>query len=295
MPTYREALRAATERLRASGVDTARLDAEVLLCHVAGIDRAELYRRLPEPVDFPLAAFWHLVERRAQGEPVAYLTGYREFYGLDFVVTPATLIPRPETEFLVAWATARLRERTDRARCVDVGTGCGAIVIAIAATLGPDHPALLVGSDRSLAALRVARLNRERLAPGRVHLVCGEFLAWCRGPLDLVVANLPYLRPEQWHPGLAYEPPEALFAPDDGFGLYAQLLPQVSERLRPGGGFAFEIDPSQAERAVAAARRFFPDAAVTLLPDLAGRPRYVTVEREDETPGRATRRGRSLG
>lgn len=279
MPTYRDLLRRATERLRQSGIETARLDAEVLLCHVLGIDRTELYRRLPETPTLPVDLFWDLVERRALGVPVAYLTGHREFYGLDFVVTPDTLIPRPETEFLVSWAVERLRMRHGPARCVDVGTGCGAIAIAIAATLGSDHPALIVGSDRSLSALRVARVNRDRLAPGRVALVCADLLGWCRGQLDVVVANLPYLRAEQWHPGIAYEPPEALFAPDAGFGLYAELLPQVAQRLRTGGGFVFEIDPSQAERAASAAAETFPDATVTVLPDLAGSPRYVIVER----------------
>ncbi|MCS7257160.1 MAG: peptide chain release factor N(5)-glutamine methyltransferase [Thermomicrobium sp.] len=283
MPTYRDLLRAATERLRAAGIESARLDAEVLLAHVFGIDRTELYRRLPEPVEAATEPFWHLIERRAHGEPVAYLTGHREFYGLDFIVTPDTLIPRPETEFLVTWTVERLRSRRDHVRCVDVGTGCGAIVIAIAATLGPAHPALLVGCDRSFAALRVARLNRDRLAPGRVHLVCGDLLNWCRGPLDMVVANLPYLRPEQWHPGIAFEPPEALFAPDAGFGLYAELLPQVAERLATHGAFIFEIDPAQAERALTVASQYFPEAAVTVLPDLAGLPRYVTIERKTKS------------
>jgi len=278
VPTYRDIIRAATERLRASHLDSPRLDAEVLLCHVLGIDRTELYRRLPLPLDIPLDRFWELVERRARGEPVAYLTGHREFYGLDFLVTPATLIPRPETEYLVTWAAERLRLRRDRPRCVDVGTGCGAIVVALAVTLRTETSALLVGSDRSLAALRVARINRDRLAPGDVHLVCGDLLSWCRGPLDLVVANLPYLRWEQWHPGIAFEPPEALFAPDDGFGLYARLLPQAAMLLRPGGACILEIDPDQAERAVKTARIAFPTAHIAIEPDLAGLARYLTIE-----------------
>lgn len=276
--TYRELLRRATQRLRESGSPSPRLDAELLLCHVAGFDRTELYRRLPEPVTIVLEPFWELIERRAQGEPVAYLTGQKEFYGLDFVVTPATLIPRPETEFLVTWALERLRRLSSPARCVDVGTGCGAIIIALAVALGPDHPAILIGSDRSRAALRVALVNRQRLAPSRVHLVCGDLLGWCRGPLDLVVANLPYLRHELWHPGIAAEPAEALFAPDEGFGLYARLLPQAAALL-PTGEMIFEIDPEQANRAQAEARKVFPDARITLLPDLAGQIRYVTIER----------------
>ncbi|MCS7051867.1 MAG: peptide chain release factor N(5)-glutamine methyltransferase, partial [Thermomicrobium sp.] len=102
---------------------------------------------------------------------------------------------------------------------------------------------------------------------------------WCRGPLDLVVANLPYLRTEQWHPGLAFEPPEALFAPDEGFGLYARLLPQVATLLRPGGACILEIDPGQAERAATAAHAAFPSATIALQRDLAGFVRYLTIER----------------
>lgn len=279
MPSYRDLVRQATERLRASGSETPRLDAEVLLCHVLGIDRAELYRRLPETITSVPDDFWALIERRARGEPVAYLTGHKEFYGLDFVVTPATLIPRPETEFLVTWAHARLRATHRPARCIDVGTGCGAVILSLAVLLGPQHPAVLVGSDRSRAALAVAALNRARLAPRRVYLVCGDLLTWCRGPVDLVLANLPYLRSEQWHPGLAFEPPEALFAPDEGFGLYARLLPQAAALLSPGGGLICEIDPAQRERAVQTASAVFPDAEIRVLADLAGLPRYLTVER----------------
>lgn len=283
MLTLRDVLRRATERLRQSGSPTPRLDAEVLLCHVLGIDRAELYRRLPEQSPGTLERFWELVARRERGEPVAYLTGHREFYGLDFLVTPETLIPRPETEFLVTWAAERLRARHDEPRCVDVGTGCGAIIVSLAVTLGKQHPAVLVGSDRSLAALQVARANRERLAPGRVHLVCGDLLSWCRGPLDLVVANLPYLRPDQWHPGLAWEPAEALFAPDEGFGWYARLLPQVATLLRSGGGCIVEIDPAQAERALSTARSLFPHGKIAIRRDLAGLSRYLTIELPDPT------------
>ncbi len=277
--TTQALLREASERLRAAGVDTPRLDAEVLLMHVLGVDRAGLYRQLSEPVA-PEAVnrFLELVERRARGEPVAYLTGHREFYGLDFVVTPAVLIPRPETEFLVSWAAERLRRQTSSRVFVDVGTGCGAVVIALAHELGPGWSGLMVGSDVSLPALRVARLNRERLTPRRVELVCGDLLDWCRGPIDLVTANLPYLRPEQAHRGLAYEPPHALFAAEGGFALYRRLLRQAAERLRPGAGMICEIDPSQRDLACETARLFFRQARIEILPDLAGRDRYLAIE-----------------
>lgn len=277
--TIRELLQQASERLRVAGIETPRLDAEVLLMTVLDQDRAGLYRCLPEPVSLEVAGrFLELVERRARGEPIAYLTGRREFYGLEFLVTPAVLIPRPETEFLVTWAAARLHRRSRRPACVDVGTGCGAVVIALAHTLGPDWDGLLVGSDVSLPALQVARMNRDRLAPRRVELVCGDLLAWCRGRLDLITANLPYLRPDQAHAGLAYEPPQALYAGEDGFALYRRLLRQAAELLRPDGNMICEIDPGQREVARETAQALFPAANVQVLPDLAGLDRYLTIE-----------------
>jgi len=277
--TTRTLLRRATGRLRAAGVSTPRLDAEVLLMHVRGIDRAALYRDLSQPVPPELVCrFLELVERRARGEPVAYLTARREFYGLEFIVTPDVLIPRPETEFLVTWAGERLRRYPGAQVCIDVGTGCGAVVIALASLLTTGRPGLLVGSDVSLPALHIARLNRDRLAPGQVEFVCGDLLEWHRGPIDLLTANLPYLRPEQAHSGLAFEPATALFAEDSGFALYRRLLRQAAARLRPGAGMICEIDPSQREVAGSTARACLPDARVEILPDLAGRERYLTIE-----------------
>ncbi len=277
--TTQKLLREASERLSAAGIDTPRLDAEVLLMHVLGLDRAGLYRQLSEPVA-PAAVhrFLELVERRLRGEPVAYLTGHREFYGLDFIVTPAVLIPRPETEFLVSWAAERLRRQPASRVFVDVGTGCGAVAIALAYELGSGWPGLLVGSDLSLPALRVARLNRDRLTPRRVELVCGDLLEWCRGPIDFVTANLPYLRPEQVHRGLVYEPLHALFAAEGGFALYRRLLRQAAERLHPGAGMICEIDPSQRDLACETARQFFRGARIEILRDLAGRERYLAIE-----------------
>uniref|UniRef100_A0A831X1L2 Release factor glutamine methyltransferase n=2 Tax=Thermorudis TaxID=1649508 RepID=A0A831X1L2_9BACT len=283
-PTISILLRRASERLRSAGLETPRVDAEILLMAVLDQDRAGLYRNLREPVS-PEAAdrFLELVERRARGEPVAYLTGRREFYGLEFLVTPAVLIPRPETEFLVTWATERLSQRAQRSICVDVGTGCGAVVVALAHRLGPAWDGLLIGSDISRPALEVARANRDRLAPRRVELICGDLLDWCRGPLDLITANLPYLRPDQAHSGLAFEPPQALYAGEDGFALYRRLLRQAAALLRPDGGIICEIDPDQRQLARETAQALFPAARIQVLPDLSGLDRYLTIELAENT------------
>jgi len=277
-PTLREVLRDGRQQLEEAGDETARIDAEVLLRHLLSIDRATLYARLPDPAPpGTVERYRDLIARRAAGEPVAYITGHREFMGLDFLVDRRVLIPRPETEYLVEWALAWLRERSGDRLVVDVGTGSGAIAVSLAAHA--NNPTLrVVGSDRSLDALRVAATNRDRLAPGRVEFVAGDLLSWCRPGIDLVLANLPYLRPDQAHAGIAWEPAVALYAGETGFRLYERLLPQVAARLRPGGAVGCEIDPSQRAIALATARAHFPTARITIRPDLAGLDRYLIIE-----------------
>ena len=286
--TAADALRAATRRLAAADIETPRLDAEVLLRHVLGLDRTALFLRLLESVAADdLARFAALIERRLAGEPVAYLTGTREFMGLPFAVRPCVLIPRPETELLVEWALAWLRARPVPTRPIvlDVGTGSGAIILSLAHHLGPVWPGLLVGADRSRAALSVAAENRARLGLNeRVRLVRGDLIAWCGGPIDLLLANLPYLRPDQVdaNPDLGAEPRLALVGGADGLDLVRRLVADAPRALAPRGGLALEIDPSQAETVAGLVATALPDAAVAILPDLAGRPRHVVASRADD-------------
>ncbi len=276
----REALAAATAVLRESGADSPRLDAEVLLRAVLGWDRAHLYAGLIDPLAAGQAAAYRaLVARRAAGEPVAYLVGEREFMGEPFAVGPGVLVPRPETECLVEWLVARVGEEP-RWRAgliaVDVGTGSGAIAHALALAL---PQAQVVAIERSGEALPYAQENRRRLGlERRVALVQGDLL----GPVaaaDVIAANLPYLRPDQLHAGIAREPVEALVSGDDGLDAYRALLPQAVAALRSPGLFAAEIDPSQAAAMVALCRAAFPTATVAVESDLAGLDRFVTVRR----------------
>ena len=285
--TLGSALAAAAARLREADLPTPRLDAELLLSHVLGWDRARLYAALPDPLPAGAAApFAALLAHRLAGEPVAYLVGRREFMGRDFVVGPGVLVPRPETECLVEWLIARARGRPGgarRLRAVDVGTGSGAIALSLAHAL-PD--ARVVAVDHSAAALAYAVENRRRQGlTGRVALVRGDLLAPV-GKVDIVAANLPYLHPGQLHAGLAHEPLEALLAspPDaagpadpDGLDLYRALLPQAVTLLAVPGLLAAEIDPSQASAMLALCRATFPRAAVGVERDLAGLERFVTV------------------
>lgn len=271
-------VRAGQRALEEAGFENARLDADVLLMHLLGIDRVGLYLAYPDPPepDIP-ARYWHLIERRLSGEPVAYIIGRREFMGHDFYVDRRVLIPRPETERLVEWAVQQLNELPGPRTIVDVGTGSGAIAVSLACAL--ERPDIrILASDVSEDALEVARRNGERLAPGRVEFIQGSLLSWCREPLDLVLANLPYLRPDQAHAGIAWEPTMALYTGSDGLELYEELLPQARDTLRDGGSIAFEIDPAQADRASALTALVFPGARLRVEPDLAGLERYVFIE-----------------
>jgi release factor glutamine methyltransferase len=278
-PRVRDLLARGAAQLRASGIDTPELDAAVLLAHLLGINRAALYARGLDPIPKELhSTFASLLAERARGVPVAYLTGTKEFMSLPFRVTPAVLVPRPETELLVEWAVAWLATRHQHTTVVEVGTGSGAIGVSVA-KLAPG--ATMIASDISVAALFVAMENaREHGITERMCFVCGDLLTWLGRPVGLLLANLPYLTDAQaGSHELAAEPRIALAGGDsDGFRLYRALLAQAVNRLNRGGALAFEIDPSQAEIARLLCLATFPSATVTVHNDLAGLARFVTVE-----------------
>lgn len=271
----------AATQLAEAGSETPRLDAEVLLRHLLGVDRTGLFLRLPEPLaESTRQAFAELVERRRAGEPVAYLTGAREFMGLPFAVGPGVLVPRPETEILVEWAVDWLASRSTMT-VVDVGTGSGAIALAVASlSTGKGHR--IIACDRSPDALRYAAENRERLGLNNVvDFVTGDLLTWCRVPVDLVLANLPYLRPEQRasNPALWAEPVEALVSGAAGLDAIERLIGDLPRLLAPGGAVAFELDPSQVKAVVSRLHSALPDVESTVLRDLAGLERVVVGQR----------------
>ena len=272
----------ATWEIAASGSDTPRLDADLLMCGVLQVNRTQLFALLQdEPTNVEIALFATFVERRTRREPVAYLTGIREFMFGPVPVTPDVLIPRPETELLVQWAITWLETRPD-AHVVDVGTGSGAIAIAIAMLAPLRRNRTILATDISRRACAVARDNIDLLLLDNVRVKQHDLLTGIGVTADLVLANLPYLTPEQidGNPDLAMEPRLALDGGPDGLNLVRRLIPQLSKGMSKDGAVALEIDPRQAGTVAALLEETLPDARVIVHPDLAGLDRFVTAERE---------------
>lgn len=284
--TTGRAVAQAADRLAAVGIDTARLDAQVLLGHVLGVSRTWLLAH-PEVVLSPqeVTAFEPLIAARATRQPVAYLTGHREFYGLDFHVAPAVLVPRPETEHLVERAIVVARTWHARLqrwpRVAEVGVGSGAIAVSLAHAL----PGLIVtGVDLSPDALTVAIDNARRHGVAdRVRLVQGDLLSPIDAPAELVLANLPYI-PSADLDGLASEvraePRLALDGGPDGLDGFRRLFAQVPDRVAPGGVLLLEMGADQGDALRALAAALHP-TSLTITPDLAGHDRLLEIHLRD--------------
>ncbi len=278
-----QALRDAARRLDAASVDSARLAAEALLAHTLDLSRAQLLARLEQPLPADqLVDYQTLIDRCESGEPLAYVLGACEFYGLDFRVDPRVLIPRPETELLIDTALdiahARSKSGADF-RIADVGTGSGAIAVTLAVRL---PQARLVAVDISPEAIEVAADNARRHGVAhRTEFRVGDLLAPLDAPVDLIAGNLPYVRSAEWR-GLAHsirehEPALAFDGGADGLSLIARLLRDAPRALRPGGSILLEIGAAHGEAALELARDCFPGAECAVRTDLAGLDRLLVV------------------
>ena len=274
-----------TDFLKQHGVTSPRLDAEVLLAFARQCDRISLYTSFSEEVDDRVrASFRDLIKRRAAGCPVAYLVGHREFYSLDFEVTPDVLIPRPETEFLVMTVVdwAKKNRANEPLRIVDVGTGSGVVAICLAKYL---PLAQIVATDISSAALKVAQRNAERhhvedrirfieadLAPPDVILEC-----------DALVSNPPYIghreKEDLSREVFGHEPHTALFGGERGDELTGRLLADVGCHLREGAVVFVEINADLAGEMLEQVEHMTHYCDTRILDDLAGRPRVLTTRR----------------
>ena len=280
----RDILTAAVKRLTKAGSDTPQLDAEVLLAHTLNKDRSWLYlhpeARLQEEQQH---RFFNLVARRERREPVAYLVGCKEFFGLEFLVNADTLIPRPETELLVE--TALQYTAPDRPLTIaDIGTGSGCIAISLAKY----RPrATIFAIDISSQALQVARQNAERYQLlDQITFLKGDLLSPLTAPVDLIVSNPPYIAQAELAPPFTppevhrYEPRTALAGGDDGLAIIRKLLPQARQKLNPTGLFLMEIGSTQGQAVKQLAKAQFSKAKIQIVKDLAGLDRLLVVQRE---------------
>ncbi len=244
-PSLRALLRQATRRLDEAGCDTPRLDAEVLWMHASGESRTGLIVHAPEPV--PMAAwrrFQKLLQRRLRREPVAYITGEKEFWRLRFEVSPQVLIPRPETEAMIENLLQLLPDRQRAWRFADIGTGSGCIAVSLAREYPHAH---IFACDISPSALQVARRNAHHHGVAeRLHFVCCDLLEAIQPSpfgFDAILANPPYIAAEAMRniaPELRYEPQTALTDHGDGLRCMRRLLAQAPSRLRNGGLLCIE-------------------------------------------------------
>jgi len=280
--TVRETLLQIRTTLAHHGIGEAALEAELLLGLTLGLDRVRLHTSQAEDVpDSCQQALDHLVRRRANREPLAYLLGKREFFGLEFRVGPGAFVPRPETELLVEQAISMVRTRFPEGNAViaDVGTGSGAVAISLAVHLPHSR---LYATDISEAALGTACANaRAHGVQERITFLQGDLLEPLPNPVDMVVANLPYVRSDvisSLEPEVSrFEPREALDGGADGLDLVRRLLRRAPRHLRPDAAILLELDPEQMDASSELALTFYPKAHVQRARDLAGLERMLVV------------------
>ena len=280
LSTVGENVRRLCDDLSQASVEEARLEAELLVAHAMGTARAHLLAEWGEPMSTAaLSTLEALVKRRLRREPLSYLTGWREFYGLRFAVRPGVLIPRPETETVVDAALRLAAQRYGDVPVVaDVGCGCGAIAVALATHL---PRAWVYAIDNAGTPLEVSAENvRRHSVEQRVTLLDGDLLAPLTEPVDIVVANLPYVRSGDFaaiQPEVLWEPREALDGGPDGLAVIRRMLDQIPGKVRTGGAILLECDPRQASGLLREVQERFPGCSSRAIQDLAGLDRVVEV------------------
>jgi len=279
----REALHSVAQTLRKAGIADAAVEAELLLGHVLGVSKTQLYTEAERGLaSAEIKHLWCLTQRRLDHEPTAYILGHCEFYGTDFYVDCHTLIPRPETELLVEKAVElaqRIFHPGKQITIADIGTGCGAIVVSLALAL---PQAKIYATDISASALRVAEINCRRHAVNRqVEFLQGNLLEPLPQPVDMVIANLPYIKNYEFKDLSAeirnFEPTIALAGGKNGLDKIQQMLEQMPKKLNYRACFLLEIGQGQGEMVTSLINSYFPQANIELIPDLGGIERVVKV------------------
>jgi len=286
--TLAQALQQSTRTLNLNGIEDGHLEARILLEHILKLSPAQLYIQTERILSREqVKSLQELIERRLCREPAAYIVGHREFYGTDFCVDSRVLIPRPETETLVTagfeFAKGCSNRFSSSARpllIADVGTGCGAIAISLALNLPQGK---VYATDISPSALEVARLNCEHHnVTEQIILVQGNLLEPVPEPVDLIVANLPYIRNSDLanlSPEITnFEPSVALDGGESGLEQIRRLLKQAERKIRPGGRLLFEIGQEQQKAVASLINHCLPKAKSELVPDSSGIDRAVRID-----------------
>ena len=281
--TVRETVLNISKSLHSAGIAEHLLEAELLLGAALGMDRAALYTSFNEDVSGSgLRKVDKLLTRRLKREPLPYILGYREFYGLSLEVNPGVFIPRPETEILVDEAMRLAKQTPIRPplRIVEVGTGCGAIAVALASCLVNVD---IHATDISRQALATAQANAEHHGlRNRIEFIHCDLLSCFSGPIDVLIANLPYVRStaiSSLEPEIRmFEPREALDGGDDGLRLIRRLLGEARPVLRGKGVILLEMDPHQMDSVEMVARSHWPSATTSRHKDLAGLDRVLAIQ-----------------
>jgi len=286
--TLAQALQQSTRTLSLNGIEDGHLEARILLQHILKLSPAQLYIQTERILSREqVKSLQELIERRLCREPAAYIVGHREFYGTDFCVDSRVLIPRPETETLVAaafgFAVGYSNHLSSPGRpllIADVGTGCGAIAISLALNLPQSK---VYATDISPSALEVARLNCEHHnVMEQIILVQGNLLEPVPEPVDLIVANLPYIRNSELanlSPEITnFEPRVALDGGESGLEQIRQLLKQAERKIRPGGRLLFEIGQEQEKAVASLINHCLPKAKFEFIPDSSGIDRAVRID-----------------
>ena len=281
--TVREAVLNISKSLHSVGIAEHLLEAELLLGAALGMDRAALYTSFNEDVSGSgLRKVDKLLTRRLTREPLPYILGYREFYGLSLEVNPGVFIPRPETEILVDEAMRLAKQMPSRPllTILEVGTGCGAIAVALASHLVNVD---IQATDISRLALATAQANAEHHGlRNRIEFIHCDLLSCFSGPIDVLIANLPYVRStaiSSLEPEIrVFEPREALDGGDDGLRLIRRLLGEARPVLRGKGVILLEMDPHQMDSVEMAASSYWPSATTSRHKDLAGLDRVLVIQ-----------------
>ena len=286
MATIRETLQQTHGNLESVGISDARLESEVMVMNVMRMPRQDLFSHQEDGVNAQQEReLAQIVERRLKREPLAYILAYKEFYGVNLLVNSDVLIPRPETETMVEHALfmALMGMETTELVIADVGTGTGAIAINLAIHL---PAARIYAIDAADAVLDVASHNsRAHNVADRIKRAKGDLLEPLPEPVDLIVANLPYIptsRIPTLQPEIQWEPSAALDGGDDGLDLIRRLMSQAPDKLKENGIILLELDPEQVPAVEELSRQLFPEATTSIEQDLAHRDRVFVINRAGE-------------